>query len=151
MRTRILSTLLIWLAAVVSVAGIVWFAIDAAGRQVFAATMVQPLAGAPIAATAADEPESVAVEPSADSENRPENENSKSVPSAPSSTSKSVPSEGAITQEHAEEAMTSTYSTDGGRVQVRCEAPESPWTAVTPSPPPAGRSRSTPPARSRFG
>ena len=120
MRIRILGPVLVWLTAVVSVAAIAWFAINAAGEQVIANPIAPSLVGAPIVPTDPGEVETAAASPTV---GRPTG-TSKSIPkstlSRPSVTPTPGSSELAITQEHALVAVESTYSTEAGRVRVRC-------------------------------
>ena len=121
MRIRFLGALLVWLGAVVVVAVVASFAINAAGRQVIADPIAPSLVGAPLATTASDEIRTVPPSPTSSPRSAPSKSPAKSTRLRRSVTPTTGSSEPAITQEHTRVAVESTYSTDAGRVRVRCD------------------------------
>lgn len=117
LRTRILGTLLVWLSAVITVATIAWFAINAAGRQVIAEPGALPLSGKRVAVTGDGEINNV---PKSTDEAMKKSSSKSGVKSV-QSPAIAASGKGAITQENGPASVVSTYSTIAGRVRVRCD------------------------------
>jgi hypothetical protein len=118
LKTRILASITLWFAAVASVAGIAWLAIDTAGRQVTAVPISAPMATdltGPPTPSAAQSPSSSATSAS------PKSSSTRSSPrSRPSRTaSKPAKNSGSASTPT---WVTGTYSTTAGRLRVSCQA-----------------------------
>ena len=121
MRIRILGTLLVWLGAVVSIAAIAWFAIDAAGRQVIDDPVAARLTAVAATATTSAAPVIGSKPTNAARPSAPSNSGANSSQIRPSAAPTSVSKELTITQENSLVSAESTYSTVAGRVRVRCD------------------------------
>jgi hypothetical protein len=128
LRSRVLASVTLWLAAVASIAGITWIAIDAAGRQVTSSSVADvfpteiPSPGTGSAASphrAGASPRSSApgsAHPSSTGANQnPIPGQSSAVPSA-----SSTATTGDGSRVVSSVAISGTYSTAGGRVRVSC-------------------------------
>ena len=114
MKARVLASVTLWLAAVASIAGIAWFAIDAAGRQV---------TSSPIAAAFPTEiPLTSSATPLASPTSRP---SSTKLDGASTGTPKPTTSLPVGTRSSAAAgtalAISGAYSTVGGRLRVVCK------------------------------
>jgi hypothetical protein len=119
MKGRVFASVLVWLAAVASVAGIASVAIDTAGRQVTSDHLAAPLpSDFPATSNAADEPTDApsssavdaTVSPSPTTSSHPQR-----TPVTPSTTPSAAPSQPAV------QPGTGTYSTTAGRVRAHCD------------------------------
>jgi hypothetical protein len=120
-RIRILGTLLVWLGAVVSIAAIAWFAIDAAGRQVIDDPVATRLTGVAATATTSAAPTTSSKPTNTARPSASSNSGANLSQIRPSAAPTSVSKELTITQENSLVSAESTYSTVAGRVRVRCD------------------------------
>jgi hypothetical protein len=113
LKTRIFASIALWLAAVASVAGIAWLAIDTAGHQVTAAPISAPLA------TLGPNPQTPSATLSPTS--RPSSTGPKGAATRAAPKSSPSPSGSRrVRGNTGSTSVTGTYSTRAGRVRVSC-------------------------------
>jgi hypothetical protein len=120
LKTRILASITLWLAAVASVAGIAWLAIDTAGHQVTAVSISAPITpDFPDQTTAPAVPSPSSAGPSATA--KPSPGRSRPSPRSTRTASGQIKSAGSGSgAQPTATAVAGTYSTYGGRIRVSC-------------------------------
>jgi hypothetical protein len=118
LKTRILASITLWFAAVASIAGIAWLAIDTAGRQVTAVPISAPMA------TDLTDPPTPSVAQTTSSSATSASPRSSVTGSSPRSRPTRTTSQPAKTSGSASVPtwVTGTYATTAGRLRVSCRA-----------------------------